>query len=62
MTIIIPQCVMCQHYVGFNESGETHRCKAFNVIPKPIWDNQVSHEKPYPGDKGIQYLENEPKK
>lgn len=53
----IPQCFECVHY---QETGGTpehpHTCNAFpNGIPKPIFDNEVSHTQPYEGDNGILY-------
>ena len=42
-------CSKCKHLLGFME------CKAFGKIPSEIWEGRKRHDKPYPGDNGIQY-------
>ena len=52
MTIgIMPSCYACSLAV-FAESSAT--CKAFpKGIPDEIYDANVKHDEPYPGDNGI---------
>ena len=55
-------CPSCAH-VRFGQDGAT--CAAFpKGIPEAILTGRVSHRKPYPGDRGIQFepfeLETEP--
>lgn len=39
------------------ESEEVHYCTAFpDGIPPVIWQDIVSHKKPYEGDNGIQFV------
>ena len=43
-------CLMCAHY------RKEHKCDAFpEGIPHEIWILKVFHNKPYPGDNGINY-------
>jgi hypothetical protein len=42
-------CLSCKHW------QYDFRCAAFDEIPDEIFLGQVSHDKPYPGDRGIQY-------
>lgn len=45
------QCITCKH-LSFLMGG----CDAFpDKIPLEILQGRVSHNKPYPGDHGIQY-------
>jgi len=55
-----PQCLSCVHRIklGFDEDPRTAtmRCKAFpDGIPDELWNTRVFHDKPYPGDRGIQF-------
>jgi hypothetical protein len=44
------QCNTCRHYLGFGE------CEGFGGrIPREIANNHFKHDKPYPGDSGMQY-------
>jgi len=45
-----PVCAFCRHRTGFRT------CEAFDdQIPLDIWVGQNSHQRPYPGDHGIQF-------
>jgi hypothetical protein len=47
------------YVVEGQEETETHYCLAFDTgagIPADIWAGKVSHETPYPGDGGIQFV------
>jgi len=45
-----PGCVNCKHYRG----GVV--CDAYpDLIPWPIQSGEVAHDKPLPGDNGIQF-------
>ena len=49
---ISPQCDECTQLTN----RHTHTCKAFpEGIPPEIWNIEVDHKTPYPGDNGIQY-------
>lgn len=56
----ISQCFFCKHYQKWVEPGH-YRCDAFEIIPREILFNDVSHKEPYPGDNGIQYEKKEDK-
>ena len=54
------QCMACVHYRSPLDSDDDdfpeQTCDAFpGLIPQPIWDMQVDHRQPYPGDLGIQW-------
>jgi hypothetical protein len=51
MNIEIPLCLACKHLIDI----KTQKCEAYDVIPDAIWDIEVQHNKPYPGDHGIQF-------
>ena len=56
-----PQCLFCTHLDWKNKRAIT--CDAFpEGIPDEIFDNEVSHKKPYPGDNGIVFEAKEGKK
>lgn len=47
---IISQCVLCKNL------EDSFCCKAFpDGIPFEVWNTPYIHEKPYPGDHGIQF-------
>lgn len=49
-----PPCFDCKHYL------EGLKCKAFPAgIPEEILDGENDHRKPYPGDNGILFEQNE---
>lgn len=51
----IAACAVCVH-----RYGTTPRCAAFpKGIPMEILDGTNRHDKPYPGDNGIQYKRRE---
>ena len=52
ITIYSPQCLLCKNYRP-NDLGR--QCKAFVAIPLPIWNAQTLHDRPYPGDHGVQF-------
>lgn len=45
------KCLICKHSEDYNQM----ECDAFKRIPLEIWNGNVSHRKPYKGDKGIQF-------
>ena len=48
-----PSCITCANRT-FKKDFPT--CKAFpDGIPNKIWEAKVTHEKHFPGDKGILY-------
>jgi len=48
-----PKCVACKYFRGW-QSGT---CDAFpDQIPNQIWDGKIRHDKPIPGDNGIQFV------
>jgi len=48
-TVPTPYCLGCAHV-----SQHDNICRAFpDGIPEGIWDNQIDHRMPYPGDHGI---------
>jgi len=57
MVSAIPQCFNCKHFIGIPSSGAGEgvpKCKAYPIeIPEKIFENEVDHTKPFPGDKGI---------
>lgn len=45
-------CLGCRHLIDLVEGS----CRAFpRGIPLEIMQDQVSHDRPYPGDHGIQF-------
>ena len=52
----LTKCHKCKYYVEPTEYDLMPKCKAFpEGIPLEIFREEVDHEKPYPGDNGIQY-------
>lgn len=50
---VSPVCRHCRH-LHFLDGARI--CDAFpDGIPKPIWNGENDHTKPYPGDHGIQF-------
>lgn len=47
--ITLSNCIGCIHYI------KKKKCKAFNEIPDEIIIGSNRHEKPIPGDNGIQF-------
>jgi hypothetical protein len=51
-------CCHCRH---FNRDAPTHTCTAFpDGIPRAIWDGEHHHDRPYPGDRDVQFEPNQP--
>ena len=52
-------CYWCIHWnqnkPDYDLRAPTRLCDAFDEIPLEIWEGEVSHTKPYPGDRGIQF-------
>lgn len=56
---ISPMCVDC---ILLYNHGIERMCKAFpNGIPDEIWIGTISHRRPYSGDGGITYSQQEVK-
>ncbi len=52
----IGSCLTCKHI----DKENVHICKAFpEGIPLPISLGGINHDKPFAGDKGIQYEPND---
>lgn len=53
------KCMRCEHYHVYPKMKDgipIPHCDAFpERIPPEIFAEEVSHDKPYPGDHGIQY-------
>lgn len=49
--IYSPVCARCKNLLD----GVRYKCKAFNEIPREIWDGKNKHTAPYTGDHGIQF-------
>ncbi len=48
----LPVCLDCKYFNG----AKAGKCDAFpNQIPGQIWTGRIKHDKPIPGDKGIQF-------
>jgi len=57
--VVSPMCVDC---ILLYNSGIERMCKAFpNGIPDEIWIGTISHRRPYPGDGGLTYSQQERK-
>lgn len=55
MCIKEPKCTKCKYYDADNPDIYPV-CKEFSDgIPRDIWGERINHEKPYPGDNGIQF-------
>jgi hypothetical protein len=54
-SVTAPICLIdCKHFNW--KDKEKNSCLAFpDGIPKEILISKVTHDKPYPGDRGIQY-------
>ena len=60
MTTIRPQCFECARAIYRADGAFTFRCEAFGPdveIPREIIANEFDHEKPYPGDNGLRFLQ-----
>ncbi len=57
MEIPVPYCAYCRHYrPGDPDDEKAATCAAFpDGIPTPIWNVGVDHQRPYPGDGGLQF-------
>jgi hypothetical protein len=54
--IFSPVCTYCRHLTGSVPSRRQAVCAAFpRGIPEGIWLGRNKHQKPYPGDHGIQF-------
>ena len=42
-------CTFCRH------KKDGYKCDAFDDIPEEIWKGINDHNRPYPGDNGIQF-------
>jgi hypothetical protein len=48
-----PICMWCSRLVDY---GIDRQCDAFpDGIPSAIWEGEVDHRAPYPGDQGVQF-------
>jgi len=51
-----PKCLDCAYYGGPKQYGFGLTCKAYpRGIPEEILEGKIDHDKPYPGDHGIQF-------
>lgn len=49
-------CIVCKHYEDGSLKEENPRCAAYpDGIPREIFDMVVGHDRPRPGDHGIQF-------
>jgi hypothetical protein len=54
MTIVVPQCLSCRHYV--QDINSRNICTAFpSGLPPEIFTGDHDHLEPYPGDNGIRF-------
>ncbi len=59
MSIKESKCMKCKYFDADNPEIYPV-CKAFpEGIPRDIWGERINHEKPYPGDNGIQFEQKE---
>ncbi len=55
MDILDPMCMICIYLMG-SSIPENPSCHAFPMgIPADIWEGRNGHDKPYPGDHGLQF-------
>lgn len=54
-----PICHFCRHFdAAHYDQTLGYRCRAFpQVIPESIQNSRYDHQKPYPGDQGIQFIQ-----
>lgn len=55
MSLFSSVCSKCKHLELDKLNIGVHQCKAFDSIPKEIWEGKNDHQKPFPGDKGVQF-------
>ena len=48
-------CFYCKNFIGKVKDKQEYECKAFKIIPHDILFGRFVHDKPFPGDNGIQY-------
>jgi hypothetical protein len=54
MTLVIPQCLSCKHFID----DKSFTCAAFkDAIPNEILTNEHDHKEEFPGDNGIRFEE-----
>lgn len=52
--IYVPQCIACRHLDG--DKAPERTCPAFpKGIPDDVWEGEIDHRKPYPGDNGVRF-------
>lgn len=54
MTVVVPQCLECQHFD--EDDVEANTCAAFPLgIPSAILLGRFDHRKAFPDDRGIRF-------
>jgi len=48
-------CMLCKHF----DDPAAWSCKAFDKIPKDIWEGEADHREPYEGDGGFRFESDE---
>ena len=55
----LPVCPFCKNFSPKSEPGNVF-CKAFpNGVPEEIWSGNYFHSRPFEGDNGIMFEDNE---